>query len=63
MCRQQIEVGAMDVEASNTVALVLAAGNHVAVVATDILHNLIMANNVVICKLSPINDYFAPSLR
>lgn len=45
------------------VALVLGAGNQQAVAALDILHKLIIDNEVVICKMNPVNEYQGPFLR
>jgi len=44
------------------VALVLGAGNHASVVALDILHKLVSEDEVVLCKLNPVNDYIGPYL-
>jgi hypothetical protein len=45
------------------IALVLGAGNQQAVAALDILHKLVIDNEIVICKMNPINEYQGPFLR
>ncbi|GBF87574.1 NAD-dependent aldehyde dehydrogenase [Raphidocelis subcapitata] len=45
------------------VSLVLGAGNQVSVVALDILHKLIVCDEVVVVKMNPVNDYLGPLLR
>uniref|UniRef100_A0A1D2A582 Aldehyde dehydrogenase domain-containing protein n=1 Tax=Auxenochlorella protothecoides TaxID=3075 RepID=A0A1D2A582_AUXPR len=42
------------------VALVLGAGNQVSVAACDILHKLVVDDQVVVCKMNPVNEYMGP---
>jgi hypothetical protein len=44
------------------VATVLGAGNHLPVIATDILHCLAAEGRPVLCKLNPVNAYVGPHL-
>ncbi|KAF5828342.1 Aldehyde/histidinol dehydrogenase [Dunaliella salina] len=44
-------------------ALVLGAGNQLCVVFLDLLHKLIADDEVVIVKMSPVNDYVGPILE
>jgi acyl-CoA reductase-like NAD-dependent aldehyde dehydrogenase len=44
-------------------ALVLAAGNEIAVVATDVLHVLLAVDSPVACKMNPANEVLGPHLR
>lgn len=44
-------------------SLVLGAGNQVAVAALDILHQLIIEDCVVVCKMNPVNEYYGPYIR
>ena len=53
----------MGKEGSGRVALVLGAGNQVAVAALDILHQLIIEDCVVVCKMNPVNEYYGPYIR
>jgi len=48
---------------SGKVALVLAAGNIAAIAPLDCLHKLFVENEVVLLKLSPVNDYLAAFLN
>jgi hypothetical protein len=45
------------------ISLVLGAGNVSSIPASDILDRLFRCDEVVLCKLSPLNDYLAPLLR
>mmetsp|Transcript_21429 Transcript_21429/g.59358 ORF Transcript_21429/g.59358 Transcript_21429/m.59358 type:complete len:591 (-) Transcript_21429:722-2494(-) len=45
------------------VALVLGAGNQMCVVFLDLLHKLIADDEVVIVKMSPVNEYVGPILE
>lgn len=45
------------------VALVLGAGNQLPVVALDILHKLVFDDEVVVCKMNPVNEYLGPHVR
>ena len=45
------------------VSLVLGAGNQLPVVAGDILHKLILEDEVVVCKMNPVNEYLGPHIR
>ena len=45
------------------VALVLGAGNIAAIAPLDCLHKLFVANEVVLLKMSPVNDYLAEFLN
>ena len=38
----------------------LGAGNVLAVVILDILHKLVVDDHVVMCKMSPVNEYIGP---
>lgn len=49
-------------ENSGAVSLVLGAGNQISVVALDILHKLLFDDEVVICKMNPVNEYLGPYL-
>ena len=42
---------------------VLGAGNHLPVIATDILHALASQGQPVLCKLNPVNAYIGPFLE
>lgn len=42
------------------VALVLGAGNQVSVAALDILHKLVFDDEVVVCKMNPVNENMGP---
>ena len=46
-----------------TVCGVLGAGNHVCVVVSDILHQLLNENAVVVVKMSPVNEVCGPYLE
>lgn len=45
------------------VGLVLGAGNQTPVTALDILHVLVVGNQVVVCKMNPVLEYLGPYLR
>ncbi|PSC73701.1 NAD-dependent aldehyde dehydrogenase [Micractinium conductrix] len=45
------------------VGLVLGAGNQLPVVALDVLHKLVVDNEVVMLKMNPVNEYLGPFLR
>eukprot|EP00884_Botryococcus_braunii_P012774 jgi/Botrbrau1/21498/Bobra.174_2s0007.1 len=45
------------------VALVLGAGNQVAVAVTDILHKMFVEDCVVVCKINPVCDYTGKFVR
>lgn len=45
------------------VGVVLGAGNQTPVAALDILHVLVACNQVVLCKMNPVNEYMGPFLR
>ena len=45
------------------VSLVLGAGNQLPVVAGDILHKLVLEDEVVVCKMNPVNEYLGPHIR
>ena len=45
------------------VGAVLGAGNQTPVAALDIRHILIAGNQVVCCKMNPVNEYMGPFLR
>ncbi len=45
------------------VALVLGAGNVAAITPLDVLHKLIVENQVVILKMNPVNDYLTDCYR
>jgi hypothetical protein len=45
------------------IALVLGAGNQISVAALDILHKLFLEDQVVVCKMNPVNEYMGPYIR
>uniref|UniRef100_A0A7S0WV00 Aldehyde dehydrogenase domain-containing protein n=1 Tax=Chlamydomonas leiostraca TaxID=1034604 RepID=A0A7S0WV00_9CHLO len=45
------------------VSLVLGAGNQINVVVLDVLHKLIVDDEVVLVKMSPVNEYAGPVLE
>jgi hypothetical protein len=45
------------------VSLVLGAGNQVSVVALDVLHKLMIEDEVVLLKLNPVNEYVGPHIE
>ncbi|CAD7697596.1 unnamed protein product [Ostreobium quekettii] len=45
---------------SGAVGLVLGAGNHVNIVIADILHMLLVEDQVVIVKMNPVNAFYGP---
>lgn len=45
------------------VALVLGAGNVSSIAPLDVLYKLYADNEVVICKLNPVNDYLGPTFE
>lgn len=48
---------------SKGIGLVLGAGNQLSVASLDIVHKLIVDDEVVVCKMNPVNDYYGPFLR
>lgn len=48
---------------SGAVGLVLGAGNQLPVVFLDILHKLVADDEVVCCKMNPVNEYLGPYIR
>ena len=41
----------------------MGAGNQLPVAALDILHKLIVDDEVVVCKMNPVNDYLGPYIQ
>ena len=54
---------AMGKASPGAVSLVLGAGNQLPVVAGDILHKLVLEDEVVVCKMNPVNEYLGPHIR
>ncbi|GAB4824152.1 hypothetical protein N2152v2_011198 [Parachlorella kessleri] len=50
-------------EGEGGVGLVLGAGNQLPVATLDILHKLVVDDEVVVCKMNPVNEYLGPYIR